>query len=107
MAAKEDVLGTLHEKVAQVMTQALDVNDKAQQLYLDGPDTTEDGTDVLPPPEINPALLGAITKFLKDNNVTCAPADSEALKGLEYRLNAKKQSKRKVGNVTHLFDGDE
>jgi hypothetical protein len=104
VAANDTVLGVLHEKVARVMTQALDVNDKAQQDYLCL--HVEDGADVPPPPDINPALLGAITKFLKDNNVTCAVEDSTALKDLENRLAVKKQAKRKVGNVTHLFDED-
>lgn len=100
-AATEGQLGALHARVAQVLTGALDVMDKAQQNYLEaGPDSE------LPPPEVNASLMSVMTKFLADNKITCVPEESESLSGLEARL-AQKQRRKRVGNVVHLNNDDE
>lgn len=98
-SATEEQLGKLHQRVAKVLSGALDVYEKAQEEYL------QDVHDDLPPPEVNASLLSVMTKFLADNKITCAPAESEALSDLESRLQNKRNRKR-VGNVVQ-FPTDE
>lgn len=42
----------------------------------------------------NPALLAGAAKFLKDNDVTADPADSDDLKGLQAKLKAAGDQRR-------------
>lgn len=93
--ATESALGTLHEKVAKIMTNALDVMDEAQRRYLEN-DTVDQEV-----PTVSAPLLGVIAKFLSDNSITCAPEESVELTGLEQRL-AEKRKRKTVGGVTHL-----
>lgn len=93
-AASEGALGELHSKVAKVMSNALDVVEKAQEHWLEG-DADE------PRPEVSAPLLSAITKFLNDNKISCVPEDSKEMSDLEKRLMAKR--KTSVGNVVHAF----
>lgn len=96
-AAKEGLLGNLHNKVARVMVNALDVHEKAQENYLKSED--EDAIE----PVLSAPLLGVITKFLNDNKITCVPEESAGLSELEERLK-NKRNRRAVGNVVHLTD---
>ena len=98
-AASVGKLGELHNKVAQVMSDALDVVDTAQRRYLENEEAVE------PPAPVPAALLSVMVKFLSDNSVTCAPEESKGLSGLEQKLEARK-SKRRVGasNVAHIED---
>ena len=99
--ATEEALGDLHNKVAKVMTNALDKVITAQE----NPVTGEDGEPVEVP--VNPALLSVVTKFLAENKITCAPQEGNAMSDLEKKLAAKKQTRRKVvGNVVHLEQDD-
>jgi hypothetical protein len=106
--AKAGELSALHSQVAKVMVNALNVIEVAQTNYLAASDLLdEDAVADLPqPPEASPALLSVITKFLKDNQITAAPEESTELSELEQRL-ASKRSRKKVGNVTHLFEDTE
>lgn len=53
------------------------------------------------------ATLGAITKFLKDNNVTADPATSEDLNSLRDKLaDASKQRRSKLTNVLAMAKQD-
>jgi hypothetical protein len=53
------------------------------------------------------ATLGAITKFLKDNEVTADPADADDLSSLREKLKAQSAArKQKVGNVIQLASTD-
>lgn len=89
MAATEDKLGTLHDALAEVLTNAV----KAE------------GTPA--------AVLAVAAKFLKDNNITCSPSGDNALGDLEAALRAKRertkltaQDKRELGfvaDVSHLM----
>lgn len=97
--ATDKQLGELHGRLAKAMLKALDASDEAGFL-LD-----EHGPE-LPAPVYaylekqagaSPALLTAITKFLKDNEITCAIEDSEEMTDLEQRLSDKRR--RRVGNV--------
>ena len=53
------------------------------------------------------ATLGAAIKFLKDNNVTADPADSDDLAELRNKLKEQAAQRRKtVGNVVALASAD-
>jgi len=53
------------------------------------------------------ATLGAAIKFLKDNNVTADPADSDDLAELRNKLKEQSaQRRRSVGNVVALATAD-
>lgn len=96
--ATETSLSELHGKLAKAMLQALEESDEAQVL-LDIY-TEELPTEVYDflksKAQDNPSLLTAITKFLKDNKITCAPEDSKDVSELRDRLS---QKRRRVGNV--------
>lgn len=100
--ATEDTLAQLHGKVAKTMIAALDQADRASSLLMKY-SVTEEG---LPDDvrrfledacEVNPSLLTSATKFLKDNNISCDPAEDEDLAELQNRLKEKKRS-----NVTSI-----
>lgn len=96
-AATEAQLGELHSKVAQVLSNALKVVEKAQTMYLE----SDVPLDVMP--EVSAPLLSVATKFLADNKITCTPDESSALSDLDKTLTdkrAKREGKRlSVGNV--------
>lgn len=91
--ATEEELGKLHNKVAKVMANALDVVEKAQENFLDAVEID------VPVPEVSAPLLSVITKFLNDNKITCVPSESAGLSDLAERL---KKKRKRVGNVVHL-----
>ena len=102
--ATEDALGALHGRVARVMDNALRQHEHAQDLYEATPTEQLQETGAVPP-EVNPALLSVITRFLDSNKITCAPADSAVMTSMEKRLEDKRvrrEGRRTVGNVTHL-----
>ena len=68
-----DALAILHGKVAEVLTDALDLEDC-------------DGNAISP----SPAIIAQATKFLKDNDITCDLNDSEDLQDLERILQEKR-----------------
>lgn len=73
MAADEKVLGALHDAVATVLIDAL----KGQEIpgYTDEDGNEVPGGKMLP----SAAIIQAATKFLKDNNITCAPSGDNGL----------------------------
>jgi hypothetical protein len=96
MAASETKLGLLHDKVAEVLMEALE----GEVL----PGFTDDDGEVTPDKRLPPsaAIIAAATKFLKDNEITCTPADNNTLGELEKRMEARR-SKRSAS----VFDLDE
>lgn len=98
-AASESSLGELHNKVAKVMTKALDNFEAAQDAF----DPSQEGSIL---PEVNASLLSVITKFLNENKITCAPEENEDMSILEQRLANKlkggRRNRRQVGNVVHM-----
>lgn len=98
-AATEGALGSLHGKVAKVMTRALDNIEAAQEAYA----LTANDEAICP--EVSPALLSVITKFLNENKITCTPEESETMSELERTLAEKRTRRRprkQVGNVVHM-----
>lgn len=111
-AATEDDLGKLHNKIAKVMTSALTQIEAAQEQF-DKLELELDAGDVSDPeavaevlklrPDVSPALLSAMTKFLADNHITCNDAEG-ATSGLKDALNGKRKrsatgARIGVGNV--------
>lgn len=102
--ATEDVLGDLHCKVAEVMLNALDMIEKAQQVYEDT-DTEVLSEKGIEQPELNPALLSVMVRFLDANKITCAPSVGNTMGELEQKLAAKAKTRRQIGGVVHqLFE---
>lgn len=104
--ATDKELSKLHKKVAKAMLQQLDDAEEAQKL-LDRKYFDDEENEVFIPEDVrmflkkcvsaSPALLTAITKFLKDNEITCQVDESDEMSDLQKRL-ANKQRKS-VSNV--------
>jgi hypothetical protein len=94
MAADEIIMGELHNMVAAALTVALEGEELPGYT-----DTDEEGNEVVVPAKRLPpsaAILQAAAKFLKDNNITCAPSKDNAVGELEAKLaerNAKKSNR--------------
>ncbi len=95
-AASEEVLGSLHQKVANAMIRAIDYVERGQDTY----DEMGEPTDLVRP-ELSPAMLSAMTKFLSDNSITANPAEDEKTSSLAQRLANKRL---RVGNVVPIRD---
>lgn len=89
MAATEKRLGELHHKVTEVLIVALE--GETLPGYTD-PETDEIVPDKQLPPSA--AIIAAATKFLKDNEITCAPSEDNALGELEKKM-AERRNKRR------------
>ena len=98
--ATDSLLGELHGKVAKSMLAALEASDQAQALLDEyGEELPNDVINYLSKAAgNNPALLTAVTKFLKDNSITCVIEDNSDMSELEERLQNKRNKKR-IGNV--------
>lgn len=111
-AATESKLGELHNKVATVMGTALDQLHSQQIAYdIAVQKATEEQDPELMPvsePNLNPALLSVIERFLTNNKITCVPEAGNAMGDLERRLAEKKERKanrlKVVGGVDHEED---
>ena len=103
-AATEDKLGELHSKVADVMLNALDAYDEVEKLVVEREQEKEDGTTIvtIEAREPSAALLGAITKFLKDNEITCNSAEAEGMTDLQKKLIEKRAKRGKVVGLDGL-----
>ncbi|KRR22156.1 hypothetical protein CQ13_29955 [Bradyrhizobium retamae] len=85
------------------MISALDHIEKAQEAYslMDTEVIADKG---IKEPELNPALLSVMVRFLDANKITCAPEAGNTMSDLEQRLADKSKKRRAVGNVVHLTD---
>lgn len=93
-AASEEVLGKLHQKVAEAMIRAIDYVEQGQDAYEELGQPAEAVR-----PELSPAMLSAMTKFLADNSITANPAEENTTSELEKRLASKR---KRVGNVVPI-----
>lgn len=107
-SATEKELSDLHKKVAKVLLNQLESNDKAKYLLNEyNAELPEEVLEYLyKQTDASPALLTVVTKFLKDNNITAVVEEDETLSELDKRLAAKKQ-RRTVGNVIPIKEEDE
>lgn len=101
--ATDAILGEIHGKVAGIMLRTLDQTDGAEYLldqYRE--ELPEEVIDFLEKCSvISPALLKAVTQFLKDNSITCAIEDSDEMSELQKRL-AEKKVRKRIGNVVPI-----
>jgi hypothetical protein len=100
-AATENVLGGLHSLLAKVFKRTLDKY-LAQLDAIDNLNHDElEGEMVLAllneVGEPNPAMLSAISKFLKDNDIGMDSDEVEALNSTERRLATRREARRKAG----------
>jgi len=95
-AANEQVMGDLHQKVAQVFLRILNDYEKASEVATAVDEATE---ELLLGSEPNPAMMGAITKFLKDNSIAFDTEEIQQLTDTQQRLNARRVRR---GNLVSL-----
>ena len=88
MAANEDLLGQLHEITAKSLI------DKIKGIAILDEDGQPTG-EIVPP---SAADIMAASKFLKDNNITCAPSADNTLGELEQKL--KDRQTRRASRLT-------
>lgn len=101
--ADESKLSDLHDKVAEVLCDALD----GQQL----PDFIDPETDEvvkggkLPP---SAAMVTATIQFLKNNNITCVADENNALGKLQEKMKERQANRaNRAANVADLADARE
>ena len=82
-ASTEQSLGYLHNQVTQLFSKVLEGYEETPELS-------------------NPAMLGAITKFLKDNSISLESETLDELSEMEERLAAKKRNRPNLKSVTTL-----
>lgn len=103
--ATEDQLGILHKQLAETFSEALEQSSTASALLLverEDPLPNDVTNFLMDLTTVNPSLLTAITKFLKDNNITADPGEDTDLAVLKDQLDAKRQR----GKVLNIPLGD-
>lgn len=105
-AATELTLGNLHSQVARVFEKVLATYEKRLDAIenIDTEQLTE-SVLVMLMSESNmpsPAMLSAITKFLKDNEISFDTKEIEHLSATQERLNARKAKRGSLQSLTTL-----
>ena len=88
MAANEKKLGDLHEKVADVLAQALNGHE------VDTGEVDDDGKPIKYRMAPSAAIIAAATKFLKDNDITVVPSQDNALGRLKEAQEARAEARK-------------
>jgi len=105
-SATEQALGDLHAKVAVVFEKVLATYEKRLDAAdnVDTENMEEDMLALLMSDNImpNPAMLAAVTKFLKDNSIAFDTEEIEKLSATEERLAARKAKRTNLVNLTNL-----
>lgn len=91
MAASEKVLSNLHKKLTEVLIDALKGTET--ESYID-PDTGDEIAGTVIP--ASAAVMTVAAKFLKDNGITCAPAEDNEMGELERIMAARQRKLRQV-----------
>lgn len=99
-AANEAALGALHAKLATVFSTVLD-RYMARMKAVDTIDQVDFESEVLEELfaenyEPNPAMLGAVAKFLKDNEVRFDTEELSKLSETERRLQERREQRKNV-----------
>lgn len=105
-AAKESLMGNLHERVARVFEKVLATYEKrldaVENISRDqvGDDMLEQlmSDSVIP----SPAMLSAITTFLKNNEIAFDTEEVEKLSATQERLNERKAKRGNLASLTSL-----
>jgi len=87
VAADEKALGDLHTKVANVLSDLLD----GQELPTGEHD--EDGNEVVQVMPPSAAIITSAIQFLKNNNITCAPSQDNAIGELADKMQARREKR--------------
>lgn len=110
-AASESSMGRLHNKVAAVFLSVLNTYEKrleaAEQIDLSAVEDdmlTELFKDGIMP---NPAMMAAITKFLKDNDISFETAQIEELSDTKRRLLERSKNRPSLATLTLVPTLDE
>lgn len=77
----------LHAKLADVMEEMLDDALRSDGLPLDA------------------ASIGTISKFLKDNEITCDPADKEDMQALREKFSRARAGGSTARSVMNIIEG--
>lgn len=105
-AAKQEALGGLHSTLTKLFQKTLDnymlAADKIEELDAAGLED-EMLTELLSKGfEPNPAMLGAITKFLKDNEIAFDDEDVDKLSKTEEALKKRREQRSNVVQLSNL-----
>ena len=101
-ASTESQLGSLHNKLTALFTKILQryEDDLDQMVDLD---IEEALLESLAPGRIpSPAMLSAVAKFLKDNDISLETEELNELSAMEERLEARKRARPNLASVTNL-----
>lgn len=101
--ATDKTLGELHGRLAKAMLSALSSSEQASSLLQEYSDELPEAVVVFLGnlSDANPSLLTAVSKFLKDNSITCAIEDNNEMSELEKRLISKR---KRIGNVIPITE---
>lgn len=99
-AATEGTLGALHSQLARVFRLTLVKYERALEA-LDKDPSDEISNDLIEAlvemQEPNPAMLSAISKFLKDNEIGFDSEELENLNSTQRRLQERRAARQKAG----------
>jgi hypothetical protein len=105
-AATETALGSLHAQVAAVFNKVLSTYEKRLDTLdqLNTEDITEEVLATLLDDGAmpNPAMLSAITKFLKDNEINFDSQEIASLSSQERRLADRRANRQGMASLTSL-----
>lgn len=106
-AANESALGDLHAKLARIFTQVLETYERRLETMHQADDAVELTEDMVAALlnanlEPSPAMLGAISKFLKDNSIAFDSEEIDVLSGTAQRLADRRTNRKGLVNLTDL-----
>lgn len=105
-AAGERTLGSLHKGLARVMINVLKKYERDLETLDRVPkaDIEEEIMAALAEGGLmpNPAMLSAISKFLKDNDIGFEAEEIDELKGINTRLEQRRKARSNVISLTTL-----
>ena len=107
-AATEKTLGFLHNKIATVFSKVLDKYedrlDAVERLQSGDAELEQELLEQLLEADLfpNPAMLAAISKFLKDNEITMDSEEVDRLSDQERRLAERKKKRPDFASLTNL-----
>lgn len=99
-AANEETLGLVHSMLAKVFTRSLERQLKIYEIMDNIPEGAleeEMLTMIADMQEPNPAMLSAIAKFLKDNDIGMSIAEAEQLSATQVNLANAREARRRAG----------
>lgn len=100
-ASTAPAMGKLHNKLTELFLQILTKYENDLAALENAGDELIDGLvaeGMMP----SPAMLSAVAKFLKDNDITMETEELDALSSMEERLAAKKRARPNLTSVTAL-----